>query len=243
VDHRWDLVLEYTVVSATVAHGWSALFPGLHRDLRDRDPPRALARSFDYDPSAGHFVSTGRRSTFAVIITLVVTAILVKGIRESATFNTTMVGIKLAVVLLVIVVGAFYVDPQNWKPFATVRLDRDELLREDRRRDDGRRRPPARDARGRRDHLLRLHRLRFGLDPRRGARNPQRDVPIGIVASLVVCTVLYIAVSAVLTGMVPHDRIDIDAPVSDAFRQVGLPWAQFLISLGALAGITWCSSS
>jgi APA family basic amino acid/polyamine antiporter len=70
------------------------------------------------------------------------------------------------------------------------------------------------------------------------ARNPQRDVPIGIVASLVICTVLYIAVSAVITGMVPYDRISIDAPVSDAFRQVGLGWAQFIISLGAIAGIT-----
>ncbi len=70
------------------------------------------------------------------------------------------------------------------------------------------------------------------------ARNPRVDVPIGIVASLLICTVLYIAVSAVLTGMVPYDKINIDAPVSDAFRQVGLQWAQFLISLGALAGIT-----
>ena len=70
------------------------------------------------------------------------------------------------------------------------------------------------------------------------ARNPQRDVPIGIISSLVICTVLYIAVSAVLTGMVPYDKIDINAPVSNAFAQVGLPWAQFLISIGAVAGIT-----
>jgi APA family basic amino acid/polyamine antiporter len=70
------------------------------------------------------------------------------------------------------------------------------------------------------------------------ARNPQRDVPIGIIASLVICTILYIAVAAVLTGMVRYDRINIDAPVSDAFRQAGLPWAQFLVSLGAVAGIT-----
>src|SRR5206468_2717962 len=70
------------------------------------------------------------------------------------------------------------------------------------------------------------------------ARNPQRDVPIGIITSLILCTVLYIAVAAVLTGMVPYNKINIDAPVSDAFKQVGLPWAQFLISLGALTGIT-----
>ncbi|MBI2981044.1 MAG: amino acid permease, partial [Deltaproteobacteria bacterium] len=70
------------------------------------------------------------------------------------------------------------------------------------------------------------------------AKNPQRDVPIGIIVSLVLCTVLYIAVAAVLCGMVPYDKILIDAPVSDAFRQVGLPWAQFLISIGAVMGIT-----
>ena len=70
------------------------------------------------------------------------------------------------------------------------------------------------------------------------AKVPNRDVPIGIISSLVVSTVLYIAVSAVLTGMVPRDRIDINAPVSNAFAQVGLPWAQFIISIGAVAGIT-----
>ena len=70
------------------------------------------------------------------------------------------------------------------------------------------------------------------------AKRPSRDVPIGIVTSLVVCTILYIAVAAVLTGMVPYDKLDINAPVSNAFAQVGLPWAQLLISLGALTGIT-----
>ena len=70
------------------------------------------------------------------------------------------------------------------------------------------------------------------------AKNPSRDVPIGIIASLIICTILYIAVASVLTGMVPYDKINIDAPVSDAFAQVGLPWAQFLIAVGALTGIT-----
>jgi APA family basic amino acid/polyamine antiporter len=70
------------------------------------------------------------------------------------------------------------------------------------------------------------------------ATRPHRDVPIAIISSLVICTVLYIAVSAVLTGMVRYDQIDINAPVSDAFRQVGLPWAQGIVSLGALTGIT-----
>jgi APA family basic amino acid/polyamine antiporter len=70
------------------------------------------------------------------------------------------------------------------------------------------------------------------------ARRPERDVPVAIIASLLICTVLYMGVGAVLTGMIPYDRININAPVSDAFRQVGLRWAQFVISLGALVGIT-----
>src|SRR5207245_646088 len=70
------------------------------------------------------------------------------------------------------------------------------------------------------------------------ARVPHKDVPIGIIASLLICTVLYIAVAGVITGMVPYDKINIDAPVSNAFMQAGLPWAQFLISIGAVAGIT-----
>ncbi len=72
----------------------------------------------------------------------------------------------------------------------------------------------------------------------RGGKNPKRDVPIGIIVSLILCTVLYIAVAAVLTGMVPYDKIDINAPVSTAFGQIGLPWAKYLISAGALTGIT-----
>jgi APA family basic amino acid/polyamine antiporter len=70
------------------------------------------------------------------------------------------------------------------------------------------------------------------------AKNPSRDVPIGIMTSLILCTILYIAMAAVLTGMVPYNKLNIDAPVSEAFRQVGLPWAQFLVSIGAIAGIT-----
>ncbi len=235
----WDLVLEYTVVSATVAHGWSHYFQDF-LGIFGLEIPRALALApFDYDPSAGRMVSTG--ATFdlpAVIVTIAITAILVKGIRESATFNTTMVAIKLAVVLLVVGVGAFYVDPANWRPFAPYGWTGMSFF--------GKTVAGMTDGGGHPLGMLAGAAIIFfayiGFDSvsthAEEARNPQRDVPIGIVASLLVCTVLYIAVSAVLTGMVPHDRIDIDAPVSDAFRQVGLPWAQFLISLGALCGIT-----
>ena len=96
----------------------------------------------------------------------------------------------------------------------------------------------ARDDGGRRHRILTLTSVSIRSDPRREARNPSRDVPIGIIVSLTLCTILYIAVAAVLTGMVPYQEIDIDAPLAKAFSRVGLPWAHALVSLGALTGIT-----
>lgn len=235
----WDLVLEYTVTSSTVAHGWSHYLQdflsivGIH-------VPKALGYApFDYDPHTGHFVSTGALFDLpAVVAAFLVTVILVKGIRESAGFNTAMVVVKLCIVALVIGLGAFYVNPANWHPFAPFGLTGLSFF--------GKTMAGATDAGGQPLGMLAGAAIIFfayiGFDSvsthAEEARNPQKDVPIGIVTSLVLCTVLYIAVSAVLTGMVPYGRINIDAPVSDAFRQVGLPWAQFVVSLGALAGIT-----
>jgi basic amino acid/polyamine antiporter, APA family len=235
----WDLILEYAVGSATVAHGWSQYFQdfigifGLHL-------PKALTIApFDFDTGLGHFVATGSVVDLpAIIITALVTIILVKGIRESATFNATMVGVKLAIVLFVIAVGAFYVNPDNWHPFAPFGLGGVSFF--------GHTLFGTTSADGTALGMLAGAATIFfayiGFDSvsthAEEARNPQRDVPIGIMTSLIVCTVLYIAVSAILTGMVPYNEIDINAPVSNAFAKVGLPWAQFLISAGAVAGIT-----
>ncbi|HNX51398.1 MAG TPA: amino acid permease, partial [Thermoanaerobaculaceae bacterium] len=174
----------------------------------------------------------------AIVITVILTAVLIKGIRESASINTTMVGIKLAAVLFVIGVGAFYVNPANWHPFAPFGFSGISFF--------GHTIVGQTDAGGQPLGMLAGAAIIFfayiGFDSvsthAEEARKPHRDVPIAIVASLTICTVLYIAVSAILTGMVPYHQINIDAPVSDAFRQVGLPWAQFLISLGALSGIS-----
>ena len=115
----WDLVLEYAVGSSTVAHGWSAHFQDLLASVRIKIPLVWGSAPFDFDPVTGHFFATGSYFDVpAIVITAIVTAILVMGIRESAGFNATMVGIKLAIVLFVIAVGAFYIDPANWKPFA-----------------------------------------------------------------------------------------------------------------------------
>ena len=235
----WDLVLEYTVVSATVAHGWSAYFQDFISVFGWHVPHSMTRAPFDYSPEIGRIVSTGTvLDVPAIVITIILTAILVKGIRESASFNATMVGIKLVIVLFVIAVGAFYVNPANWHPFAPFGLTGVSFF--------GKTILGQTDAGGQPLGMLAGAAIIFfayiGFDSvsthAEEARRPHRDVPIGIVASLVVCTVLYIAVSVVLTGMVRYDRIDINAPVSDAFKQVGLPWAQGIVSLGALTGIT-----
>ncbi len=235
----WDLVLEYAVGSATVAHGWSHYFQDFIGIMGVKLPHGMTTAPFDYDPSVGHFVSTGTILDLpAVLITFVITAILVKGIRESASFNAGMVIVKLVIVAFVIIVGAFYVNPENWKPFAPYGFTGISFFGKTLFGQTGKGGEPLGMLAG----AATIFFAYIGFDSvsthAEEAKNPKRDVPIGIVTSLILCTFLYIAVAAVLTGMVPYDKINIDAPVSDAFRQVGLPWAQFLISLGALTGIT-----
>jgi APA family basic amino acid/polyamine antiporter len=235
----WDLVLEYAVASATVAHGWSHYFQDFLAFFGVRLPLPITNAPFDFDPATGLLVATGSWFDLpAVLITAVITVILVKGIKESATLNAGIVILKVAVVLFVIVVGAFYVNPENWTPFAPFGLTGLSFFGTNVAGQTG----PAGEPVGVLAGAAIVFFAYIGFDSisthAEEARRPSRDVPIGIIVSLVLCTVLYIAVAAVLTGMVPYQRIDIDAPVSDAFRQAGLPWAQLLISVGAVAGIT-----
>jgi APA family basic amino acid/polyamine antiporter len=235
----WDLVLEYAVASAAVAHGWSHYFQDFI-GIFGIQMPFALANTpFDVNPDTGIFGPTGRIVDLpALAITAIVTVILVKGIRESASFNAAMVGVKLVVVLVVIAVGVFYIDSRNWHPFAPFGLSGVSFFGNTLFGQTGKSGEPLGMLAG----AATIFFAYIGFDSvsthAEEARNPRRDVPIGIIASLIICTVLYIAVSAVLTGMVPYNQINIDAPVSNAFAQVGLRWAQFLVSLGALTGIT-----
>ncbi len=235
----WDLILEYAIGAASVAHGWSHYFQDFIGVFNIKIP-EALARSpFDFDTVSGHFYNTGAvLDLTALLITFIITAILVKGIKESARFNTVMVIIKVSVVLLVIVLGAFYVNPDNWKNFAPMGYGGLSFFGNvvwGMKAADG---APLGMLAG----AAMIFYAYIGFDSvsthAEEAKRPERDVPIGIIASLLICTVLYIAVSAVLTGMVPYDQINIDAPVSDAFGRIGLTWARFIISLGAIAGIT-----
>jgi APA family basic amino acid/polyamine antiporter len=138
----------------------------------------------------------------------------------------------------VIGVGAFYVNPAHWTPFAPFGLGGVSFFGHTVWGQSG----PAGEPLGMMAGAAVIFFAYIGFDSvsthAEEAVRPQRDVPIGIITSLILCTVLYVAVAGILTGMVPYDKINIDAPVSDAFRQAGLPWAQLLISLGALTGIT-----
>ena len=235
----WDLILEYAVASSTVAHGWSHYFQALLDQFNIHLPHILTNAPFDYDPHTGHLALTGTWIDLpAIVITAIITTILVIGIRESAGFNAIMVIVKLAIVLFVIAVGAFYVNPANWKPFAPFGLTGIAFFGKTLFGQTGIGGEPLGMLAG----AAVIFFAYIGFDSisthAEEARNPKRDVPIGIITSLVLCTILYIAVAAVITGMVPYDKINIDAPVSDAFRQAGLPWARLLISVGAITGIT-----
>ena len=235
----WDLVLEYAVSAATVTHGASAYFQDLIGIFGLKLPDVLSRAPFDFNAKLGKWVATGTWfDSPAVVVTALVTVVLVIGIKESASFNAAMVMLKLAIVLLVIGVGVFYVDSSNWHPFAPYGFTGVSFF--------GKTILGQNDAAGQPIGMLAGAALIFfayiGFDSvsthAEEARNPQRDVPIGILTSLILCTTLYIAVTAVLTGMVPYDKLDINAPVADAFKQKGLTWARLLISLGAVAGIT-----
>lgn len=206
----WDLVLEYGLASSAVASGWSGYFQsllsgfGLHL-------PTALTSAFD--PSEGTYIDLP-----AVIIVLLVTLLLSRGVKESAKFNAIMVVIKVAVVLLFLAVGVWYVEPANWTPFMPFGFS------------------------GVVTGAAVVVFAYFGFDAVSTAaeevKNPQRNLPIGIISALAICTILYIAVSLVLTGIVPFDLLNVKDPVAFALQFIGQDWAAGFISLGAIVGIT-----
>lgn len=230
----WDLVLEYTVASAAVAQGWSKYFQDFLKSWGIHIPTILSGSPFNYS-SQGEFFWTGNLFDLpAVCISLLITVVLVRGIKESTFFNGLMVLIKLAVVLLVIFLGVRYVDPNNWKPFAPFGWGGISVF--------GYPLFGGIPGKGMLAGAAIIFFAYIGFDSisthSEEAKNPKRDVPIGIIASLAICTVLYIAVASVLTGMVHYDKIDVEAPVSAAFGDVGLPWIRRLVALGAIAGIT-----
>lgn len=215
----WDLVLEYAVASSTVAHGWSHYLISFLGLFDISLPAMWTSGPVEYDPVTHAWFLTGAILNLpALLIVLALTALLVVGIQESARFNAAMVIVKLAVVLFVIVAGAPHIDTANWDPFLPYGIP------------------------GVLKGAAYIFFAYVGFDSvsthAEEAVRPQRDVPIGILASLAICTILYILVAGVLTGMVSYEQINLDAPVAHAFGTLGLDTAVFIISVGAIAGLT-----
>src|SRR6266436_1989052 len=230
----WDLILEYAVGNMAVAVGWSGYFVRLCGSLFGLKFPLWLVN--DYRTASGIVATGGDALTNyssttlpviagqpialnlpAVLIVAAVTMLLIYGIRESARTNTTIVIIKVAVVVFVIAFGAFLIHPTNWQPFVPNGVG------------------------GVMSGAAIVFFAFIGFDAvsttAEETKNPQRDMPIGIIASLIICTVLYVLMAAVITGARTYTTYFGDpAAVATAFA--GYPWAQALISAGALAGIT-----
>src|SRR5579872_641846 len=227
----WDLILEYAVASSTVAHGWSHYFQDLLAFFKVSLPRVATNAPFDFDPTSGRLVLTGTWLDLpAIFIVALVTVILVKGIKESASFNAAIVILKVTIVFFVIGLGAHYVNPANWKPFAPFGLTGLSLFGHTLMGQTG----PAGEPVGMLAGAAIVFFAYIGFDSvsthAEEAKNPKRDVPIAIIASLLICTVLYVGVVAVLTGMVKYDEINKDSGVSSAFHHAGLPWAEVIIA-------------
>lgn len=234
----WNLILEYMMGATTVAVAWSGYFVKLLH-LCGLDFPiwlcNDLATATEKCLALGMEAPSFAFNLPAFIITWIVTAILVKGIKEAASTNNIIVIIKISVVLFVILVGAFYINTENWTPFIP---DEVPILGEDGN-------PTGKFKFGFGGVLTAATIVFFayiGFDAvstQAGeAINPKKDVPFAIVASLVICTVLYILVSLVLTGMVRYDQLDKAAPVASAFSGIGINWATFIITIAATAGLT-----
>ena len=228
----WDLVLEYAIGSSAVAVGWGNYVTVLLNDLFGvAIDPRLTSSPWDYDKTAGAFVlkrvvlDSGATvpawcNLPAALVCLAITAVLVVGIKESARFNAAMVVLNLLVIALLIGLGVSLVRTENWTPFLH----------------------PDKGWGGVSEGAARIFFAYIGFDSisthSEEAKNPRRDLAIGIIASLLICTVLYIAATAVLTGMVPSGLIDRTAPMAAAFRDRGMPLASKVIGVGIVLGIT-----
>jgi APA family basic amino acid/polyamine antiporter len=222
----WDLVLEFALGAAVVARGWSSYLAGL-LDL----PP-------------GLFTEEAPVNVGATAIVLALGAVAALGIRESARLTSVLVVVKVAVCVFVVVLGALYVDAANLTPFVPPSEPADAASGVDR---------PLVQA------VLGIDPVAFGVGGVLAAAavvffaytgfeavsglaeetvDPQRDLPRGLLGTLAVCTLLYVGVALVITGMVPYPDLDSGSPLADAFRIVGAGWAADLIAVAAVAGLT-----
>ncbi|HSV02377.1 MAG TPA: amino acid permease [Phenylobacterium sp.] len=246
------LLLEYGLAASTVAVGWSGYFTSLLGDMHLGIPAALTAApGVAVKDAAGHVIATGVMNLPAIVVIALVTLLLVRGVSESATVNNIIVAIKLTVVIAFIAIGSRYVHPANWAPFVPAEIPV---------------RPPGtpmdiwhqigraliavitgdnstKYGVGGVIHgaaVIFFAYLGFEAVSTAGAesRNPAKDMPIGILGALVICTALYIATSAVLVGIVPYASLDNPAPIATAVNQIGLPWFAVLVKIGAIAGLS-----
>ena len=205
----WGLILEYALGAATVAIGWSGYFS----DFLHATFGIALPKAISTNPFDGGIVNVP-----ASLIIVAISLLLVRGTKESAGVNTIIVAVKLAIVGFFIVIGVPHVNPANWHPFAPFGVG----------------------------GIINGAGLVFfayiGFDAvstsAEEVRDPARDLPRGIIGSLAVCTVLYVVVSAILTGILPYARLNVPSPVSYSLIAIGLGWAGAIVAIGAIAGLT-----
>ena len=233
----WDLVLEYGVGAVTVAVGWAGYLNGFLEGFGIHIPAAYASAPFDWAADKvthiDHFVSTGAVVNLpAMLVVALVTALLVVGIETSAKVNAAFVVLKVSIVVLFIAVGLGHVLHSNWVTVANP---------------EGLFIPPNLGA-GQFgwDGIVRASGVVFfayiGFDAvstaAQESKNPQRDMPIGMLGSLAICTVLYILVAYVLTGVVPYDQLNVAQPIAKGIDAMGLPWLAPFIKFGAILGLS-----
>ena len=229
----WDLILEYAVGATTVAIGWSGYAVSLARDFGLTLPARLASSPLDYDSARHAWSLTGAVLNIpAAVIVIVVTSLLVIGIRETARFNNLIVAIKLTVIALFIICASPAFSTANWVAPGNPQ---------------GAFIPPnAGIGIYGWSGILRGAAVVFfayiGFDAvsaaAQEARNPMRDMPIGILGSLVICTVLYVLVGFVLTGIVPYDKLNVPDPIAVGIDAAGVGWLSPVLKLGIILGLT-----
>ena len=222
----WDLILEYALGAVTVSIGWSGYVVSFLRDIGIHIPAQLSAAHGTLVTLADGTQVAAIFNLPAVIIVGIVTILLVVGIRESANVNNVIVFVKVAVVLLFIVGAAHAINPANWHPFIPANTG-------------------VRENFGWSGVVSGAGVVFFayiGFDAvstaAQEAKNPQRDMPIGIIGSLLICTVLYILVSGIATGVMSYHDLDVPDPIAVVADHVGLGWMSSLIKLGAIAGLS-----
>lgn len=207
----WDLILEYALASSTVAIGWAGYLTSFMESLGCH-LPKYLTTAYLANPAEG-FINLP-----AVLIILLLTGLLVIGIRQSVMFNFAMVITKLAIIVIFIMAGSGHIQTENWADFAPFGFS------------------------GILTGAGVIFFAYIGFDAvstaAQEAINPKKDVPIGIIASLATCTVLYILVAGVLTGVVSYKELNVAAPIALAVDHIGMSWLSPIIKVGAIAGLT-----